>query len=148
IILLLLALLITNKVGNENYLLWVVPFLAIFLALHPENNDLKLIYVILPITIDLIFPMVTYFAAAVAQGSLLVMEDLSYYSATWLMERSFDKNSFIFTLVDYARIYFYGFFNALYKCMWISSTIFVIFYNSCLLYIFKKIYWIKYPKEK
>ncbi len=148
IILLLIVLLVTNKVGNENYLVWIVPFLAIYLSLHPEYRDLRLIYIVLPVMSSLLFPLVTYFAAAVAQGSLLIMEDLSHYSAMWLMERSFERGAIIFPLIDYARIYFYGFFDALYKCMWVSSTIFVVFYNVYLLYVFKKIYSIKYPGEE
>ncbi len=148
IILLLIVLLVINKVGNENYLVWIIPFLAIFLSLHPEYRDLRLTYITLPVMIGLIFPLLTYFAAAVAQGSLLIMEDLSHYSAMWLVERSFERGAIIFPLIDYARIYFYGFFDALYKCMWISSTIFVLLYNACLLYIFKKIYCIKYPGEE
>lgn len=136
-----LLTLIVNKVNNLNYLTWILPLIAIIITKENGGFDnLRFLYITVAWIMGILYPLTTIFVAAIVYGSVLLVEDLSYYSALWVMERSVDRTTFIFTLIDYLRIYFYNFFEVLYRGMGISATIYTILYNCYLAYILYKIY--------
>lgn len=137
----ILMTLIVNKVNNLGYLTWALPLLAIIINSKNSMLDgLRFLYIAISWIEGLLYPFVTLFAAAVVYGSVLIIEDLSYYSALWAIERSIDRTTFVFSLIDYMRVYFYNFFEALYRGMGISATIFTLLYNWYLAYTLYKIY--------
>ncbi|ABN69618.1 hypothetical protein Smar_0510 [Staphylothermus marinus F1] len=137
----ILMTLIVNKVNNLGYLTWALPLLAIII--NSKNSMLdgsRFLYIAISWIEGILYPFVTLFAAAVVYGSVLIIEDLSYYSALWAIERSIDRTTFVFSFIDYMRVYFYNFFEALYRGMGISATIFTLLYNWYLAYTLYKIY--------
>ncbi len=130
------ALVITlacNKVGNFNYYIWLLPFVPIMLS-RIHNRFLTILYTAIPLLVIGAYPIMFMYVPAVVHGSIFIVEDLSYYSAIWLIERSFVPTirEGIDSFIEFLRNY-YSFFKMLYINTWLSSTIFALTYN---LYLF------------
>lgn len=142
ILLILLATLLVNKVGNTNYFLWVLPFLAIFTVkerLYRDRNYMVL-YIFVSILMVVVAPVMTFYTAFVVQGDVFVIEDLTYYSATSLARRTFDPYTLQYILADYLRMNAYWLFSIIYMGISISYSIYSLVYGLYLIYLIKKVY--------
>jgi len=129
----LVITLVLNKVGNLNYYVWILPFLAIMLP-RISNRFLTVLYVAIPFLIMGAYPAMIMYVPAVVHGSVFITEDLSYYSAIWFIDRSFAPvmGGRVISFIEFLRNY-YDFFKMLYVNTWLSSIIFTLIYN---LYLF------------
>ncbi len=129
--------LILNKVNNFNYLAWITPLLIIILtSKNSQYSGLRLLFIAIQWIVGNLYPLTTFFAATVVGGSVLLVEDLQFYSAPGIFERSVDHSmTLLYMLIDYSRIYLYNFFNILYRGMGISATIYVIIYNAFIAHL-------------
>ncbi len=135
--LLFLFMLLLNKVGNPNYFLWGLPFLIIYMVVEKLYRDRKflLLYIFVSLVMIIVAPLMTFYTAFVVQGSVFIIEDLSYYSATGLAQRSFDPHTLQFIIADYLRVNAYWFFNIIYMGINISYIIYTLIYNFYLIYL-------------
>ncbi|MEM0380319.1 MAG: hypothetical protein QXP71_03200 [Desulfurococcaceae archaeon] len=143
----LLTLLFTyllNKIGNLNYFVWCVPFLAIYVVENKfyTNHRFILLYLFIPLILVVIAPFTTFYSAFIVHGSVFIIEDLSYYSATELTIKSIDPSTIQIIIADYLRTNVYWYFLLLYMGINVSYIVFSAIYNSYLIYliitVFKK----------
>ncbi len=134
--------LITNKVGNLNYLTWVIPFLAILLSRGALGSwGMKALYIALPIVSMLLYPFTIFGSAAVVHGQVFIAEDKKFYSAVWLIQESFlGSESIVHEMISIGRAYLYSFMAILYYYRWASSILYAVVYNSMLAVILYRIY--------
>ncbi|MCD6487604.1 MAG: hypothetical protein J7K21_00060 [Desulfurococcales archaeon] len=140
-IVLLLSIAI-NKVGNNPYYIWVLPFLSIILEEMRRDIDNKFIvaYLIAPIISMLVYPFFTLFTAAVVDGYVFIVEDLKFYNAFDLFTESFRGAPYFngYQWVMFCRTYLFPLFSMLYKYMWLTAAITAVVYTIFLLYMILK----------
>ncbi len=138
----IIVCLITNKVGNLNYLTWVIPFLAILLSRGTLNSwGIKALYIALPIVSMLLYPFTIFGSAAIVHGQVFIAEDKKFYSAVWLIQESFlGSESIVHQLISIGRAYLYSFMAILYYYRWASSILYALIYNSMLAAILYRMY--------
>lgn len=140
-ILVLLITLLLNKVGNINYFIWVLPFLTIYATYVKLYRDtlFSTLYIFISFIMVIIAPFTTFYTAFVVQGSIYIIEDLSYYSASDLASRSFDPTTIQYVLAEYLRTNMYWFFSIMYMGINLSYVIYASLYNLYLMYIVLKV---------
>lgn len=134
----LAIILVSNKIGNINYYVWILPFLTIMLP-RIRNKFLIVLYVAIPFLIMGAYPVMIMYVPAIVHGSMFITEDLSYYSAIWLIDRSFIPlmGDGVVSFIEFLRNY-YGFFRMLYVNIWLSSIVFTLIYNLYLSMILRE----------
>lgn len=98
----LLFLIMFNKVGNLNYLIWVVP--TSLLALKPRYA--KRFYLLTSLIVllgSLPYAILLLLAPASANGQVFIVEDLEYWDARALLSQSI--NYYIIYVLSLLRIY-------------------------------------------
>ncbi len=130
-----------NKVGNINYFIWALPFITIYATYKKLYKDtlFATLYIFVSIVMVIIAPFTTFYTAFVVQGSVFIIEDLSYYSATDLASRSFDPFTLQYILAEYFRANAYWFFSLMYMGINISYVIYASLYNLYLIYLVLKV---------
>ncbi|GEM_PF-1193756 len=138
----IIVCLITNKVGNLNYLTWVIPLLAILLSRGTLNSwGIKALYIALPIVSMLLYPFTIFESAAIVHGQVFIAEDKKFYSAVWLIQESFlGSEAIVQQQISIGRAYLYSFMAILYYYRWASSILYVLIYNSMLAVILYRMY--------
>jgi len=138
---LIITMILLNKVGNTNYQLWYVPFLAIFISKY-NSKFMKALYIILPIITIFLHDFMTLYSAAVVHGQYFITEDLRYYDAENLVLQSF-KDAPIYGDIKLplliSRTYFYNLHLVFYKNIWLTRLLLTIIYLSSLGYFQYKI---------
>jgi len=136
-LLLLLITILFNKVGNTNYFTWCLPLLISYAYIKElyRNTFFITTYVFVSILITIVAPFTTFYPAYVVQGSVYIIEDLAYYSATDIAQKSFDPYTIQNVMAEYFRINAYWFFNTLYMCINISYIVYTIIYNIYIIYL-------------
>lgn len=138
---LIITMILLNKVGNTNYQLWYVPFLAIFVSKY-NSKFMKTLYIILPIITIVLHDFMTLYSAAVVQGQYFITEDLRYYDAEDLVLQSF-KDAPIYGDIKLplliSRTYFYNLHLVFYENIWLTRLLLTIAYLSSLGYFQYKI---------
>ncbi len=121
-----------NKVVNPNYLLWAYPF-AIYVAV--KNNNLKsLKLIVVASIIAMSWPGLCFYAATVLDKPVYIEEEMKYYNARILVEKSFQGYGRI--LLDIALMIGYAIkplIQFIYDNLNYIGVIFVVSYNSILL---------------
>jgi len=140
-LILLIASLIVNKVGNVNYYVWIVPLLNIYMyytGLYREIRYLT-IYIAVGFIMTILSPLTTFYTAFIVQGSIYIIEDSAYYSAVDLASKSFDEITIQYILAVYLRREAYWLFNTLYTSIHISYIVYTVIYNLYLIYTLYKV---------
>ncbi|WFO75678.1 DUF2029 domain-containing protein [Desulfurococcaceae archaeon MEX13E-LK6-19] len=133
----LLITLALNKVGNNPYFVWVLPFLAINIGNIVTKLRAKIVYLMIPMVSMAFYGFLTFVTAGVVRGYIFLAEDLAWYDAYELLVNSFKDAPFldIRRLLDYLYANYYIVFYVLYKYMWLSMIILSLLYVSMLLYL-------------
>jgi len=138
---LMIASLIVNKIGNLNYYIWLVPLLIIYMyytGLYRETRYLT-IYIAVGFAMTILSPLTTFYTAFIVQGSIYIIEDSAYYSAVDLASKSFDEMTIQYIMANYFRREAYWLFNTLYTSIHISYIVYTVIYNLYLIYTLYKI---------
>jgi len=130
------------KVGNITYFTWAVPLIAAYAAINHlyRNERFMLLYIFTSLALTVLAPFTTFYSAYVVQGSVYIVEDLSYYSVVDLTRKSIDEITIQYILGEYFRVYAYRFFEYMYMGLNISYIIYTLIYNSYLIYLLKILY--------
>lgn len=144
IILLLIGSLLLNKVGNNNYYLWVVPFLAIFYSRNMETlKPIELAtYIYVSIHVGFLYGFFTIFSSAVAGRPVFIFEDQSWVSAEQLLANSMGVDSLWFMIMLRLRSSqgWLTFFEIVDTASPVIHVFFAITYSLSLLYLYKQIW--------
>lgn len=143
IILLLIGSLLLNKIGNNNYYLWVIPFLAI---LYGRNREVVkptelATYIYVAIHAGFLYGFFTIFSSAVAGRPIFIFEDQSWVSAEQLLANSMGIDSPWFMILLQLRSSqgWLTFFEIVDTASPLIHTFFAITYSLSLLYLYWQI---------
>jgi len=133
---------LANKIGNTPYFTWAIPLIAAYAAINQlyRNERFMFFYIFTSIALIILAPFTTFYAAYVVQGSVYIIEDLSYYSVVDLTRKSVDEITIQYILGEYFRVYAYRFFAYMYMGLNVSYIIYTLIYNSYLVYLLKIMY--------
>lgn len=87
ILAILLIFTVFNKVVNPNYLLWAYPYAIYVLLKNRDKRGLKLL--IIASVIAMSWPGICFYTAAVLNKPVYIEEEMKYYDARILVEKSF-----------------------------------------------------------
>lgn len=87
ILVVLLVFTVFNKVVNPNYLLWAYPYAIYVLLKKNKIRSLKLL--IIASIIAMSWPGICFYTAAVLDKAVYIEEEMRYYDARLLVEKSF-----------------------------------------------------------
>ncbi|MEZ0394789.1 MAG: hypothetical protein ABWK00_07110 [Desulfurococcaceae archaeon] len=140
------GLVLLNKVGNPNYLMWPTPFLAIACGRRHDDEGwrrFRNVYVFAPVLSGLLYPFFTIYVAAVAGGDVFMGEDLNRIPAEAVVELNFGAGSVLYRLLTVLRssMGLYSLFYMIYSYAPITYSIFTIAYSACLAYVLAKVEW-------
>jgi len=138
---LIITAILLNKIGNTNYQLWFVPFLAIIVSKY-NDKFMKALYIILPIVTIFLHDFMTLYSAAVVKGQYFITEDLRYYDAEDLLLQSFKDAPFYGDIklpLSISRKYFYNLHLLFYENIWLTRLLLTIMYIVSLGYFQYKI---------
>jgi len=127
------------KIGNITYFTWVVPLIAAYASINRFYKDERftLLYIFSSLVLTILAPFTTFYSAYVVQGSVYMIEDLSYYSVVDLTRKSIDETTIQYILGEYFRVYAYRFFEYMYMGLNISYIIYTLIYNGYLIYLLR-----------
>jgi len=135
----LIASFLAIKIGNITYFTWAVPLIAAYAAINRLYRDeqFMLLYIFTSLALTVLAPFTTFYSAYVVQGSVYIIEDLSYYSVVDLVHKSVDEITIQYILGEYFRVYAYRFFAYMYMGLNVSYIIYTLIYNGYLIYLLR-----------
>lgn len=144
-VLISLVSIVVNKVGNLNYIVWILPLFSIYIVKYKLYLDKTFIttYISTSIALGVFAGYTTFYAAFVTGEGIYIIEDQTVYSI-YLAEGTFDKNTFQFQLAEFLRVNAYWLYKPLYDSLHISYAIYTVFYNSFLIYSITKVIKVKH----
>ncbi|MEM3926291.1 MAG: glycosyltransferase 87 family protein, partial [Desulfurococcaceae archaeon] len=100
IILILIGFLLLSKIGNNNYFMWISPFIPIlFHKLRHKSTNFVSFYILVTLILGFLHGFFTLWAAAVAGYSVFLFEDLNWVSAEQVIIYSVGENSLYYQLL-------------------------------------------------
>ncbi len=134
ILALLLVFTIFNKVINPNYLLWSYPYIIYVLIRRRKKLGLRLL-IIASIT-AMLWPGLYLYVPAILNKPAYIEEEMRYYNARILVEKSFQGSGKIFLqLLFIIGGFLKPFFTLIYNNMNILGVIMILTYFLSLMYI-------------
>ena len=134
ILALLLVFTIFNKVINPNYLLWSYPYIIYVLIRRKKKLGLRLL--VLASIMAMLWPGLYLYVPAILNKPAYIEEEMRYYNARLLVEKSFQGSGRIFLqLLFIIGSYLKPFFTLIYNNMNILGASMILIYFSSLMYI-------------
>lgn len=134
ILALLLVFTIFNKVINPNYLLWSYPYIIYVLVRRKKKWGLRLL--VLASIIAMLWPGIYLYTPAILDKPTYIEEEMKYYNARLLVERSFQGSGrILLQLLFIIGGYLKPILTVIYNNMNILGVLMITIYFTSLMYI-------------
>lgn len=143
ILAILLVFTVFNKVVNPNYLLWAYPYAIYVLLKNRDKRGLKLL--IIASVIAMSWPGICFYTAAVLNKPVYIEEEMKYYDARTLVEKSFQGYGRIILQLALTIGYMIKpFIQFIYDNLNIIGVILISSYTGIMIYVlFYDVYYIR-----
>lgn len=128
-----MIIVVFNKIGNPQYILWFYPFL---IYLSEKEGSTKKYAVMFIVVLTLLYPLLLLIPAATLDQPVLVEEDMKFYDAKSLVLNSFTGRFRIYinSVLELFRYYGGESMGYIYSEFPLVGSIIIILYNSVMLY--------------